>query len=59
MTPISEAEDIIGFVGAVKWENGKLTPLDGDSYTPHMPVWGFSKFEDNDRSCLDILVKEW
>ena len=58
MTPIAD-DDIIGFAGVVKWENDKLSPLDGDSYTAKMPVWGFSEFEDNGKLCLDILVEEW
>ena len=50
----------IGFVGHFKWVKNVLTPLDGDSYEAHMPIYGYHKFKDNEgKMCLDILTDEW
>lgn len=45
--------DIVGFVGAFKWKDNALTPLDGDTYNELMPVIGYEEFED----MVDILVE--
>ena len=45
--------DIVGFVGAFEWKDNALTPLDGDTYNPDMPVIGYEEDED----ALDILVE--
>ena len=49
--------NIIGFVGFFKWKDNALTPLDGDTYNPDMPVIGYKEFDGG----IDILVKggEW
>ena len=50
----------IGFAGQFKWVKNVLTPLDGDSYTAHMPIYGYQKFKDEEgKMCLDILTDEW
>lgn len=52
-----DGDDILGFVGAFKWEDNQLTSLDGDTYNPDMPVIGYEEFDGG----VDILVKggEW
>lgn len=58
-TPIGE-NSIIGFCGICKVENDKVIPLDGDSYSKNMTVWGYSEFTDSENNlCLDILVDKW
>ena len=52
-------ESIIGFVGEFNWENNKITPLDGDSYSQEMPVYGYMYFKYKNRKCLDILIRVW
>lgn len=54
-----ENPEIIGFCGAFSWINGKLDSLDGDTYSEHMPVLGYSEFEIDEKVCLDILVSDW
>lgn len=63
---IQKIEDsIIGFCGVFKWEYGALYPLDGDSYSENMLVYGYEKFYTSKEKCgqeydgLDILVYEW
>ena len=52
--------DIVGFCGVCSWKNNILFPLDGDSYSDEMLIYGYDWFEDNNnRKCLDILVNEW
>ena len=54
---LSDAADIVGFCGAFSWENGILTPLDGDTYAQDMAVLGFNSFlNKKGEKCLDILV---
>ena len=58
MTPILDG--IVGFAGQFNWSNGKLIPLDGDTYETDMKVWGYKKFIGQDKEiCLDILVTDW
>jgi len=59
--PISEYhKDPIGFVGHFKWVKNVLTPLDGDSYEAHMPIYGYHTFKDFEGTlCLDILTDKW
>ena len=55
---------ITGFVGQCKIKNGKIVPLDGDTYNPEMTVYGYSWFtycalKSSGRG-LDILVgSDW
>lgn len=54
------ADDIVGFCGVCSWIDNTIAPLDGDSYSAEMLVYGYEWFDDNDYGrCLDILVKEW
>jgi len=58
----SVGDDIVGFAGQFKWQNNELIPLDHDSYTSHMSVWGYEKFvldNDNELKGLDILSDDW
>ena len=58
--PISEhIPDPIGFVGKFKWKSNKLTPLDGDSYTEHMPIYGYHEFEHDGQTFVSVLTDEW
>lgn len=58
-TPIGK-DDVIGFVGVCKVENGEVISLDGDSYTKHMTVIGYEEFTtDNGELGLDLLVTNW
>ena len=59
MTPITGLGSIVGFAGQFKWQDNKLTPLDGDSYTSHMTVSGYNKFNSNGSKCLDVLSEDW
>lgn len=52
-------QHILGFCGCFKWENNKVIPLDGDSYSQDELIYGYEWFTDNDNNkCLDILV-DW
>ena len=58
-TPVGE-DDIVGFAGVCKVENGEVIPLDGDSYTKHMTVIAYKEFTtDNGDLGLDLLVSDW
>ena len=61
INPISEIyKDPIGFAGKFKWVKNVLTPLDYDSYTAHMPIYGYHTFKDREgKLCLDILTDKW
>ena len=51
--------DIVGFCGQFLWKNNELEPLDGDSYNPHMIVYGYEKWShESIKNGLDILVGE-
>ena len=52
-------DDIVGFCGVVSWIDGKLTPLDHDSYYPSMKVYGYEESNNNGETILDILVLDW
>lgn len=55
-----EYPDPIGFVGQFEWKSNTLTPLDGDSYTAQMPIYGFEEFTSDDGlKCIDILTDRW
>lgn len=61
INPISDIyPDPIGFVGQFKWKSNIITPLDGDSYTDEMPIYGFEEFTSDDgRKGIDILTDKW
>ena len=54
-------KSIIGFCGCFAWKEHIIVPLDGDTYTSKMPVFGYNWFNtETDGLCLDILVgDEW
>ena len=65
ITKIDEDENgvpqVIGFVGVCKWEDNKLSPLDGDSYCEDMTIYGYNWFSNektDHKKCLDILVDD-
>lgn len=61
ITPCSD-NSIAGFFGVCSWKNGKLTSLDGDSYSEKMLVYGYRWFEEEKENIfkgLDIFVEEW
>lgn len=52
-------KDICGFCGQCSWKNGVLTPLDGDTYSENMTVYGYKWWNDEKEGIkwgLDILV---
>lgn len=52
-------KDIVGFCGEFLWNNGKVIPLDGDSYCDDFYVLGYHEFTNNKyeiSSGLDVLV---
>lgn len=52
-------KDIIGFCGQFSWKNNEIKPLDGDSYNPHMTVYGYDDWSNEcSTNGLDILVGE-
>ena len=55
---IEEIGEILGFVGQFKWEDSRISSLDGDSYSENMKVIGYKWFEYEGMQCLDILVPE-
>ena len=61
INPISEIyKDPIGFAGSFEWKSNTLTPLDYDSYTPKMRIWGFNEFTNTDgEKCIDVLTDNW
>lgn len=60
LTIAPNADDILGFAGQFRWENNKITSLDGDSYNPDMTIWGYKIFRDDDgNTCLDVLTCDW
>lgn len=57
---IPSADDIVGFAGQFRWENDKITSLDGDSYSPDMTIWGYEICRDDDgNTCLTVLSNDW
>ena len=57
---IPSADDIVGFAGQFRWENKKITSLDGDSYNPDMTIWGYEIFRDDDGNlCITVLTCDW
>lgn len=48
--------EVLGFCGVFAWKENELAPLDGDSYSPDMTVYGFKWFSDKNGKGLDILV---
>ena len=56
---------IVGFVGQCEFKNGKIAPLDGDTYNPEMTVYGYNWFTYSNPDMgsgrgLDILVgSDW
>lgn len=61
INPITEKiPDPVGFVGQFSWKSNTITPLDGDSYTSKMPIYGFEEFTDDEGlDCIDILTDKW
>lgn len=60
LTIAPNADDIAGFAGQFRWENNKLTSLDGDSYNSDMTIWGYKIFRDDDEAtCLNVLTCDW
>lgn len=58
-TPVGE-DNIVGFAGVCKVENGEVIPLDGDSYTKYMTVIAYEEFTtDNGKLGLNLLVTNW
>ena len=58
--PISDIyPDPIGFVGKFEWKSNTITSLDGDSYTEHMPIYGYHEFEHDGQACVSVLTDEW
>ena len=54
---VDGGNDIVGFCGEFSWIDNKLEPLDGDSYNPHMTVYGYEKWSCNlIQEGLNILV---
>ena len=52
-------ECICGFCGQISWKNNILKPLDGDSYSEKMTVYGYEEFSNEEEGIthgLDILV---
>lgn len=47
---------IVGFSGVWSWINGECKPLDGDSYSADILVYGYRWFEKEGSRYLDILV---
>ena len=60
---IAPCGSFIGFCGSFSWQNNTIKPLDGDSYTPNMNIFGFREFayddHDEEMSGLDILTDSW
>lgn len=52
-------QDVIGFCGVFKIENGEIISLDGDSYDPQMIVVGYQEFMHDGKTCLDLLTIGW
>lgn len=56
-------DPFVGFCGQCRWQDKVLFPLDGDTYTPNMPVFGYERWsreEKGIKKALDILVgEEW
>lgn len=53
----NDDSDVVGFCGVCKWIGGEISPIDGDSYTKNMLIYGYSWFKDKDGAdCIDILV---
>lgn len=52
-------KDIVGFCGQFSWEDNEIKSLDGDNYSPHMTVFGYTWFENKEEGIkigVDILV---
>lgn len=56
-------KDIVGFCGQFSWKNNEIKSLDGDNYSPHMTVFGYEWFENEEEGIqkgIDILVgNDW
>ena len=61
ISPISDKyPEPIGFAGKFEWKANTITPLDGDSYTSQMPIYGFEEFtSDKGLIGVDILTDKW
>lgn len=58
--PIPDTDYIIGFCGVIEYRNGEIYPLDGDSYSKDMKIWGYEWFDcDEYDNAVDILVESW
>lgn len=56
VSKIPGMSDVLGFCGVFKIENGKINPLDYDSYDPEMIVIGYQEFTHDNEICLDLLT---
>jgi len=57
---VPDGKDIIGFCGQFAWNNNKIMPLDGDSYSETMLVYGYEEFDCDEGKGIDILVgNDW
>ena len=61
INPISDKyPDPIGFVGKFEWKSNNITPLDGDSYTSDMLIYGYQEFTSvGNKKGIDILTDKW
>ena len=57
ITPVFDT--VRGFVGVFEWKSNTIISIDGDSYTSHMPVYGFSEFTKDGQQCISILTDKW
>lgn len=59
----SGGKDIVGFCGQFSWKDNKIKSLDGDNYSPHMTVFGYTWFENKEEGIkigVDILIgNDW
>lgn len=60
-TQVYETENkqyIVGFCGCFEWNNDEVIPLDGDSYSKNIMVYGYEWFIIENEKYLSILVGE-
>ena len=51
-------DNICGFCGQCSWKNNEIRPLDGDSYSSEMTVYGYEWFQNKEEDIkgLNILI---
>lgn len=53
---VAGEEHVMGFCGVFEWKDNKIIPIDGDSYSDNLSVYGY----EADKDCLCILVgNDW